>query len=483
MRTPRFATAVLALTMGCAQPTFEQQIVNHAAGALGGGERVLTVRTLAFEGEGTQFNLGQDMRPDARGQTFSVANLTRRIDVAGGRSRTELTRTPNFAYFQGPAPQRQVQGVDGRIGYNVGATGTATRIADQVADDRRADLYHHPITSVRAALTPGATVANARTLGSDRLVDVTTAEGLRFVLAVNSAGLPARVESRSYHPNLGDVTLSTRFAEYQDVSGLKLPTRVTTAIDDFTTAEVRITKQSLDGEVGDLAAPPAAASAAPPSPAPPNVVPEQVAPGIWLLAGQSHHSVLAELSDHLMLIDAPQSEARTLAVVAKARELVPGKPLRKVVTTHHHFDHTAGIRAAIAEGLTVVTHSDNRAFFENIAKRPHSIVADALAKNPKPVTVETVNDELVIKDAARTVALYHVAGNPHSDTMLMIHFPAERVLVEVDVFSPGSQVNPYAANLLENITRRKLRVDRIVPLHGAIAPLADLVKLQAKPTN
>jgi hypothetical protein len=100
-----------------------------------------------------------------------------------------------------------------------------------------------------------------------------------------------------------------------------------------------------------------------------------------------------------------------------------------------------------------------------------------------PATVEVVDDELVIKDATRRVALYHVAGNPHSDTMLMAYFPAERVLVEVDAFSPGAPVNPYAVNLLENVTRRKLRVDRIVPLHGTIAPFDALVKVAAPPAG
>ena len=74
------------------------------------------------------------------------------------------------------------------------------------------------------------------------------------------------------------------------------------------------------------------------------------------------------------------------------------------------------------------------------------------------------------------VRLYHVAGNPHSDTMLMAYVPRERVVIQVDAFSPGAQINPYAANLLENIQSRKLAVDRIVPLHGAIAPMADLLK-------
>ena len=161
-------------------------------------------------------------------------------------------------------------------------------------------------------------------------------------------------------------------------------------------------------------------------------------------------------------------------MLAAARELRPGKPLRKIVTTHHHFDHTAGIRAAAAAGLTIVTHAGNKTFFEQMASRPHTIVSDTLAKTPRTAPVETVDDELQIKDSMRSVGLYHVSGNPHSDTMLMVHLPAERLLIEVDAFSPGGAVNPYAANLLENITRRKLAVDRIVPLHGAIGPMTSL---------
>jgi glyoxylase-like metal-dependent hydrolase (beta-lactamase superfamily II) len=416
------------------------------------------------------------MRPGASGQTFTVSGLKRQVDLAEHRMRTELTRTANFAFFQGPAPQRQVQSLDAEVAFNVAPNGNAARLAAQASEDRRAEYYHHPIVLVAAALVPGAAVANVRAEGAERLADITTADGQRLIMAIGATGEPTRIESQSDHANLGDVTLSTHFADYQEHDGVRLPSHVITKVDDFTTAEVRFPVQRVDAATDDLAAPAAVASAAMPTPAAPNVVAEQVAPGVWLLAGQSHHCALVELGDHLMLIDAPQSEARTLAVIAKARELQPNKPLTKVVTTHHHFDHTAGIRAAVSEGLTIVTHSGNRAFFEEMAARPHTIVADVLSRNPKPVSVETVDDELVIEDPARTVGLYHVAGNPHSDTMLMIHLPAERVIIEVDAYSPASQAHPYAANLVDNILRRTLRVDRVVPLHGAIAPFADLLK-------
>jgi glyoxylase-like metal-dependent hydrolase (beta-lactamase superfamily II) len=271
--------------------------------------------------------------------------------------------------------------------------------------------------------------------------------------------------------------LTTTFADYQETNGLKLPAKMTGKVDEFTTWEILATQQSVDAAIGDLAAP-AAVAAKPAVVAPPNVTVTQVGKGVWLLAGQSHHSVLIEFEDHAMLIDAPQSEARALAVIATAKETTR-QPLTELVTTHHHFDHTAGMRAAIASGLTVITQAGNKAWVEAMARRPHAIQPDLLAKNVTRLSVEAVDEEREFKDRAMDVWLYHVTGNPHSDTMLMAYIPRDRILVEVDAFSPGAAVNPYAANLLENIQKRHLKIDTIVPLHGAIAPFADLVKVGA----
>jgi glyoxylase-like metal-dependent hydrolase (beta-lactamase superfamily II) len=470
--------AVGVVTAACTRATPEQQIVNDAAAALGGRDQILAASTLIIEGEGEQHNLGQELSPSASDQRFVVSKFRRALDLAGGRTRTELTRQPNFMFFQGPAAQTQVQGIDGDVGYNVAPNGNATRIGVAPAADRRAEYYHHPLTAVRAALDPMAALANPRTEGSESLLDVTAADGTRFTLAIDATShLPTRVVSMAYNANLGDVTLSTAFADYQNAGGLQLPTSLTSRTDTFTTAAFRVSN-TVGGDTGDLAAPAAAASAtaAPAGPPPVTVAEEVIAPGIWYLAGGSHHSVLVEFADHLTLIETPQNEARALAVIAKARELVPGKPLTQVVNSHYHFDHSGGLRAAVSEGLTVITHEGNAAFYREAMARPHTIVPDALAKNPRPLTIETVGAEgRELTDGRMRINLFPIVSG-HNEAMLGAYFPAQRLLVAADVYTPGGATFVYAGKFLEDLKARNLRIDRMVPLHGKVVPFAQFVK-------
>jgi glyoxylase-like metal-dependent hydrolase (beta-lactamase superfamily II) len=468
-------TLLFGAVAGCERATPEQQFIGNAIEALGGRSRIETARTLTLEGEGVNYNLGQDMQPEAATQQFAVTNYTRHIDLAGGRQRVEQTRTPKFSYFQGPQPQTQILGLDGTVAFNVNAQGQPSRIAALAETDRLHELYHHPLMLLRATLDPGTTVTNVRAVGTARQADIATGVGAQLTLTVDAAGRPLSISSKTHHANLGDVVVTTAFAAYDNVNGLNLPTQFTTNVDDFTTATLKITRQTIDAPLGDLAAP-AAVAGPRPAAAAISVKPEPVAKGVWLMGGGSHHSALIEFSDHLMLVDAPQSEARTLAVIAQAKRTVPNKPLTQLVVTHHHFDHTAGLRAAIAEGMNVITHAGNGEWVERMAKRPHTIQPDTLAKNATRLVVETVEDEKAYTEPSMTVQLFHVAGNPHSDTMLMAYIPRERLLIQVDAFSPGAGPHLYAANLLENIQKRNLRVDRIVPLHGAISPMAELVK-------
>src|SRR5436190_12690126 len=89
----------LITIISCARPTPERRAIDDAAAALGGRARILAVKTLVIEGEGTNGNLGQDMTPESSTQTFTVTGYRLALDVNGGRWRLDQTRTPNFTYF------------------------------------------------------------------------------------------------------------------------------------------------------------------------------------------------------------------------------------------------------------------------------------------------------------------------------------------------------------------------------------------------
>ena len=129
----------------------------------------------------------------------------------------------------------------------------------------------------------------------------------------------------------------------------------------------------------------------------------------------------------------------------------------------------------MSEGLTVITHQGNAAFIEEVVKRPHTIVPDALAKNPRPLKLETVTDEKVITDGKMTVNLYPIPGE-HSESMLMAYLPKERALVVIDVYEPGEGPHMFVGRFVDDLKKRNLRVDRIVPLHGKVVPFAQMVK-------
>jgi glyoxylase-like metal-dependent hydrolase (beta-lactamase superfamily II) len=471
---------VVGLAVGCGQTPPEMQVVNDAAQAVGGRDRILSVNTLVLEGTGSHRNLGQNRTPDADLPLFQVTQFKRTIDLANGRARQEVTRQAVLPAGLPPAdPQRQNFGIDGTVAFNVGPDGTATRQSEQVANDRRDELIlHHPVGILRAALDPAAKITNPRKAGNLDVVAIVTSQGENLTLAVDSGThLPVSVTSMSYNANLGDVAIETTFADYQDVEGLKLPARISSKIDKYPGAEYTITTNTVNSPAEDLAA----AEAVKASPAPTltaNVTVEPVGKGIWLLAGQSHNSVLVEFADHLELIEVPQNETRSLAVIAKAREVKPDKPLTKVIVTHHHFDHSGGVRAAIAENLTLVTHELNKPFFEEIAQRKHSIVEDALAKNPRPPKIETVQDQAVVQDGTQRMHLYKVDDpTGHSDSMLMVYFPNDRILVQGDFYNTTATTFPRAAALNANIQKRKLRVDKHVPIHGPVKSQAEFIKI------
>jgi hypothetical protein len=469
-------TRVISIVLALAAVAFGQpagmKAINNAAEALGGKEKIMAVKTLSIEGSGIAPNIGQNPFPEGPLPTWWIPEFKRSMDLTNNRARTEQHRIGMFP-FALPTDNRQNQSLDGDVAFNINAEGRAQRVGDAAVADRRIEMLGTPVTIVRAALEPGAKAGAPRKKGHEELIDIATAKGDKLTLALDgNTHLPASVSWTSSSENLGDVVNTTSFEDYETVSGIRLPKRYVTKIDfrNWTIGDFHVSKNIVDGDVGDLAAPAAVKSAAAPVPPPPSVDAQQVAQGIWWLQGTGNaFSILFEFDDHLTLFEAPTSEARTQAVIDKARATVPNKPLTEVIVTHHHFDHTGGLRTAVAEGLTVISHQGNEGIFKEMTSRKATVKPDLLTKSGKTLKFRGIDDTLILKDKSMEVMLFRLYDNTHSPYLIAAFVPRENLLVQGDLIDMGWVQHPWSDNYRKNLALRGIHFAKDIPVHGRIA--------------
>ena len=203
------------------------------------------------------------------------------------------------------------------------------------------------------------------------------------------------------------------------------------------------------------------------------VTAEKLGDGLYRLTtgAGSYDSLLVEFRDHVMMLEAGQSEARALAYIAETKKLFPNKPIRYVMNTHPHADHTGGLPALVAEGATIVTHRNNEEFFEKALNTPRTLLNDTLAKNPKKARVESVGDKKVYSDGTRTVEMYHIAPAPHSNGLIVAYIPKEKILFQGDFsVTPGQPANDHVKALVPALERLKIDFDRYINVHASAEP-------------
>ena len=297
--------------------------------------------------------------------------------------------------------------------------------------------------------------------------------------AVNDQNLVDRVEAVIPNPVVGDMRVEMTYSDYKDFGGVKFPTKIRQSFAGFPSLDLSVTDVQPNVAV-NIQVPDAVRQTTNPYV---RVTTQMVADGVWYVTGGSHHSVVIEMRDHVILVESPLTDDRALAVIAEVKSLVPNKPIRYVIASHHHFDHSGGLRAAAAEGATVVTHESNRAFFERTLAARATVKPDQLAKSGRKGMVEGVTDKRVLTDGNRVVEIHHIAGNNHEDGLLMVYLPKEKLLSQADTYTPAppnapppAVVNPNSVNLADNITRLGLAVDTHLPLHGRMVPMSELNK-------
>jgi glyoxylase-like metal-dependent hydrolase (beta-lactamase superfamily II) len=406
-----------------------------------------------------------------------VHNQIRTINYATGAMREDITISRAEPKGGGGYPlagqQRNDQFVAGDLAWNM--AGTTPQPGPRFVADRVHQLWITPHGVLQAAMNNKA-VLSFETRGGKSLAAVKFTQPGKFVATayINDAFLVERVESRLPDPVLGEVSATTLYSEYRDIGGIKFPGRISQSQGGFPTLEV-IVKEVQPNAPADIQAPDAVAKAVE------RVVPNKVADGVWHIAGGSHNSVAIEMKDHIVLVETPLNDGRSAPVIAEVRKLAPGKPVRFVINSHNHFDHTGGIRTAVAEGATIVTQGGNKAYFAKNLATKSSIAPDMLTKSGKKAKIVAVGDRMDMSDGARKIEIHRIKDNNHNDTFLLVYLPKEKILVEADLYTPfppntPAPATPNANNvaMVSNIERLKLDVATILPLHGRVVPVADL---------
>src|SRR5687767_2823522 len=346
------------------------------------------------------------------------------------------------------------------------------------------EFYITPWGFLKGAAANNATASRRRVDGRNYTIvtwspAVKAPSGRNYVINgyLNDQNLVERVETWLGENIMGDMHILATYSGWKDFGGVMAPSKIVQTRGGWPFFDVDVTAAKANPpDVATLVPAPApAAGGGAPGGAPAlTVTSEKLGDGLYRLTtgAGSYDSLIVEFRDHIMMLEAGQSEARALAYIAETKKLIPNKPIRYVMNTHPHSDHTGGLPALVAEGATIVAHKNSEEFFDRALNTPRTLLNDTLAKNPKKAKVETVGDKKVYSDSTRRVELYHVWPVPHSNGLLIAYIPKEKILFQGDFSLPaaGQPANDHVKALVPILEKLNLDFDRYINVHASAAP-------------
>lgn len=531
--------AAFSLLAGLMTATASAQAVKNVRSVLEASLKAMggtNLKTIRYSGSGWSSRIGQTYGLAEDWPHYEVADYTRVIDFDAKWSREDYTRRQGKYPLLGRPPMSEehiTSILSGNYAWDMQGekpVPLTNLYLDGVsyADLRQLELAITPHGFLKAALAAqdasaitlpivGASDAGLSQNGRKVTIVSFTIGKYRVNGTINDQNLVELTDTWFPNPVYGDMDYEMRYTKYKNFDGVQFPTllhvhqgdpRLNPAHNYY---EYNVTDVKANLPVTPVAVPDVVRTATAP---PVKVVSQKLADSVWLLGGGTYNSVLVEFKDFVAVVEAPQNEARSLAVIEEVNRLVPDKPIKYVVNTHHHFDHAGGLRTYLSQGTTVITHESNKQYYLDIMFYPaaRELQPDRMALyspmymiSRRPAPIETVASQLggpgggadryAITDGERILQIFHVqdmayeledqsyAQGNHSADMLMAYLPKEKILINADLYSPPAQGAPMPApttgmrTLYRNMRKQKLDVVQHVPIHGRVGTNEEFLKI------
>jgi len=437
------------------------------------------LQSLRVSMTGARFTLGQQLRTSDTAPVRTVKSSEANIDYVSGSMRIESVMTTSSTAGAFVGDQHSVEAVSGEFAWSeqsppAGEAADPNKPTAQAQPDSASDRLLWLWTLAPQGVLKAASHATVHGVPGGTELTFTLA-GHHMTAFVNQMNQVERVETLMPDVLFGDVAVVVKYTGYKDFGGIQFPSLITRSEGGKMTAYLAVTEVEKNPPMSimvpdnvrhyDLA------KYYVPLPNGPalSVKTQKIADGVYWFTGLIHHSMAVDMGDYIVMVEAPLNELRSEAVIAETRKLIPGKPIRYVVNTHVHSDHSGGLRTYVDEGATVVTQEANRAYYEKAWAGPRTLEPDRLSRSGKHAKFMAVKDSGELKGSnGRRLEVHLLQGNPHNEENLVVWLPAERILFQSDMLNGASRGNPtpVTRNFYDNLQRLGIAPLQIVGGHG-----------------